>query len=98
MVWVPTARSLVVMLNWLFASRVPLPRLVPVVVSTKLTEPATGRRVLADSGVTVAVKVTESPTTEGFSLDFTVVLVPAGLTVRVTRALELALKLLLARK
>src|SRR5256885_1354981 len=79
MLWGPTARGEASMLKLAFpeASRGAVPRVVP--PSTKGTKPV-GGPLIGEFAVTVAVKVTGWPNTEGLTEELTPVVVPAGLT------------------
>ena len=87
MVWLPTERLLVVMLATPVGLRGPLPR--EEAPSEKLTVPVG----VPLAVVTVAVKVTVWPETEGLAEDARVVVVTALLTCWVRPALVLLVKL-----
>ena len=72
MPWLPAVNADVATVAWLLLFKVPLP---------KLLAPSKKSTVPVAAGVTVAVKVTESPTVDGFRLDTKPVVVSALLMV-----------------
>ena len=94
-VWEPRLSwpRLVVIVARPLASTGTVPRVRPVVTLTKVTVPPDGAPAPGGTGVTVAVKVTGWPKTEGFAEEATAVVVAALITSCVSVP-ELALKLL----